>query len=173
MNFLLLAVDELSPDTIKLGLVAALFGLGLLGMKYKKKVEAWVEEKKYTISKNISKLEGLGCKRITEVGRRALAEQYPEAFQELSSLADDLMEEGGLLKVTGPIAVQNLPALLMHPEFGSQILDQIVDTMPKLLRERPEAWDKIQLAIKQGQKIHDDTVLERAEQIQRQTAKAK
>lgn len=160
-----LFAEMMSPDTTKIALIAALFGLGAIGMKYKKKIEAWVEEKKYRVGKNVAVLEGLGCKRITEAARRALAEQYPEAFQELSSLADDMTEEGGLMRVVGPIAVKNIPALLMHPDFGSQVLEQIVDTLPRLLRERPEAWEAISLAIKQGQRIHNDSVLERAAAI--------
>ncbi len=168
MNYLLIAADQLSPDTVKLIAGASLLAVGAMGMKLKHKVEEWGEEKKYQISKNIAMLEGLGSKRITEVGRRALAGQTREAFQELSSLADDLHEPGGLMKVCGPIAVQNLPALLMHEDYGSQVLDQIVDTMPKLLRERPEAWEKIAMAYKQGQKMHDDLVLERAEAIKRE-----
>ena len=167
MNYLLLAADHLSPDTVKLIAAASLLAVGVMAMKLKHKVEEWGEEKKYQISKNIAMLEGLGSKRITEVGRRALAGQTREAFQELNSLADDLHEPGGLMKVCGPIAVQNLPALLMHADFGSQVLDKIVETLPKLLQERPEAWGKIALAIKQGQKIHDDAVLEAAEEINR------
>lgn len=167
MNYLLLAADALHPDTVKLIAAAALVFSGVAAMKLKHKAEAWGEDKKYRISKSISTLEPLGIKRLTEAGRRGLAGQTRECIQELHSLGEDLLAPGGLMRVCGPIAVQNLPALMLHEDYGSQVLDQIVDTMPKLLRERPEAWDKIAAAYKQGQKIHDDAVLEAAETIKR------
>jgi len=134
------------------------FGLAFLGVKYVGKINERREERRYNMTQLVGDLKAGGFSWTSEFVSHVLARQYKEAVKVLVTAAEAMKTPEGRMKHFGPIARQNMEAILKDENEGPAMIKTLLKIIPRIIEDDPEARLAIKKKIDEWHILHDKEV---------------